>query len=646
MINTFLRIILIIVFFFVFIGSKAQNITKIDSLKQLLITSTVDSITMDLLGNISSEYIYSNADSCSKYADIAIKLGIEKNDTLHIAHGYNSKGGANCIAGNLNKALQYFTKSKELFHDINFKEGEAGALQNIGIIYEILEEHDKAIEHYISSAKIFHEINNEYQLLNTYYNLASSYIKKGDSVNGRKNLNLILNSSTSSNHLPMDMLFGSYFQIISELDSAEFHFRKQYHSAVKNKDIYTENSSLIGIGEVLVTKKNYLSALHFYRLAEKISKTNNYEIELLKIYGDKTAIFDSIGNYQSAYEQSAQHQKLQEEITDKELENQLGELKTKYESQKYEQEATLSKALLAKAEILNKSNEYKSSIILIFSIIIMAILLLYIYVKKVSHKKLSKQKIFIENQQSKILTSINYAKKIQDSILKDETEVSKIFPSSFVYFKPKAIVSGDFYWMKEFKGIKVVATVDCIGHGVPGAFMSLIANNLLEKYVQPKHLENPGNILTKIHQHLISESKLNPDQQGMDMSISVINEKEGTLSFAGARNSAFIYNSGDFKKLIATPYSIGSDFKIAPAYKTELYHIKENDKLYMYTDGFIDQFGGDKSKKMNKKRFKNLITELEGIVETDVQSHIKSFIKKWQGELSQTDDILIIGVQF
>lgn len=624
---------------------NAQNNRKIDSLHIVLKEKTLNESRYEILLELSNQYLYNNVDSCSKYAQEIIDIAKEKDEINWLAKAENNIGGANCISGNLSSALIHLLKAKKYFKLDKNKEGEIGSILNLGVIYSMQENNIQAMENYKIAFNYFNETNNRENINNTAYNLASILIDISEFDEAQYYISILEKDKNITNDFPIHSLKASYHLKKENLDSAYIYYKRQ-HDITKSDNDYDEIYCLMGLGEVFTKQKKYSSALNYYDLAKTIALQNHYESDLVTIYEKCTLIYDSIKNYKAAYKCNIKHQDLVASINKKEKKEELNELLTKYQTEKLQHETIHQKELLATEETLRESKEFRLKLLAIFTIITLGGFTLYTYVKRKSHKKLNFQKTYIENQQSKILKSINYAKRIQDSILKPQSEVSVIFPTSFVYFKPKAIVSGDFYWMKEFGKIKVVATVDCIGHGVPGAFMSLIINNLLEKYVQPKHLENPGTILTKIHQHLINESKLNPDQQGMDMSISIINEQKRTLSFSGARNSAFIYNRGDFKTLTASPYSVGSDFKIAPKYQSEVYNIQENDKLYMYTDGFIDQFGGKKSKKLNTKKFKELISELEHIVITDVQSHIQTYLKAWQGELSQTDDILIFGIKF
>ncbi|AZQ63906.1 hypothetical protein EI427_17245 [Flammeovirga pectinis] len=260
------------------------------------------------------------------------------------------------------------------------------------------------------------------------------------------------------------------------------------------------------------------------------------------------------------------------------------------------------------------------------------------------------QKVKLEDNNLKITSSINYAERIQMAMLPTLEKVRDLFPESFIIFKPKDIVSGDFFWCAEVDGKKIVAAVDCTGHGVPGALMSLVGNNLLNDIVKKTRITSPEIILQALHIQ-INNTLYNSDKQlrdGMDMSILVYDSKTNTVEFSGARNPLVYCTDGQINLIKGNRNSIGS---IKPQVSFDKHTIKV-DKLtsfYIYSDGFQDQFGGTKDRKYGSKQFREkLVDNAEMTMPLQEQILTKSlqdWLTKEDGtKYSQTDDILVIGL--
>ena len=649
MIKKRVRLAVLLTFLFTWgITSYSQDYDKIDSLKALLPIYQGEQ-KYECLEHIAGEFLYNNVDSCIKYASMLLVKATTNKDTLWMAKAEKTIGGTLCISGNLSTGLKHSIQAKEYYVISNFEEGIFGCTQNIGFIYNMMDEPQKAIKHFREAIPYFEKNKKEDVLEIIYHNLVSSLTITDQLDSATHYLKLLekIKLKTSNNKLlGFSLLKADLYSRLNQLDSAKVYYRKEYNYSKNKNDEYNENSALIGLGKLHKRTSENSTALNYFEIAEEISVKNHYTRSLTEIYRNKAEIYYSIKNYKAAYLEVKKLQAIENEIFNNENKNNLAEVKIKYESEKRELELAKQKSILSKTIILQKNKEAKTRIIFIAIVFLTISLLINIYFQKRSRIKLEQQKKYIEAQQDKIVGSINYAKKIQDSILPPQCEIEEIFPSSFVFFKPKDIVSGDFYWFKKFGDVKIIATVDCIGHGVPGAFMSLIVNYLLDKHVTVNRLTPPGRILEKLHQELIENSNLNSAYQGMDMSLCIIHEEQKQLCFAGARNSIFIFNQGDFTKLEADPYSIGAEFTNNVSFKTQKYSLQKNDILYMYTDGFVDQFGGANSKKLNTSKFKMLIRDLETIKFKNIPNHINTFLQNWQGNTAQTDDILIFGVKF
>ncbi len=268
-----------------------------------------------------------------------------------------------------------------------------------------------------------------------------------------------------------------------------------------------------------------------------------------------------------------------------------------------------------------------------------------------SMRKKQQLNLKIIAQGNRIISSINYAEKIQSAILPSISAVQKIIPNSFVLFKPKDVVSGDFYWVKEVDGKIVVAAIDCTGHGVPGAFMSMIGMTLLNQIVLIERNVNPESILEELNKKIVKSLKQDPldpfsSQDGMDMSIAVFDKKTSELTYAGAMNSIFMVSNGKVTELEVDKSSIGGFSYISKGqkYSNKVIKINKTESLYLMSDGFMDQFGGELNEKYNLKRLEQLLLSIEKDTMKAQKSKIEKALNDWKGIQPQTDDILVMGL--
>ena len=323
--------------------------------------------------------------------------------------------------------------------------------------------------------------------------------------------------------------------------------------------------------------------------------------------------------------------------------------------------------------------------LVLLSLLIVIAVIAFIQKRK-ANKLLEKQKIEIEikNEQVKtkneeledamgkiqyknknIMQSINYAQRIQEAMLPKQETMHKLFKDSFIFFKPRDIVSGDFYWFKEIvpqkKRVKftnsqlassaeikhekyAVAAVDCTGHGVPGAFMSMLGFNLLNDIVG-KGITKPNEILNSLHNGI--RTSLNQDatqnRDGMDMALCIIDPEEKTLEYSGAQNPLIYIQDGKLYRVRGTKYPVGGFQVENHEYNMHKINIDKPTTCYIFSDGFHDQFGGPKGRKFMTKNFRDLLYEIYNMPMEEQKNILELVIKEWKGTNEQTDDILIIG---
>ena len=259
-------------------------------------------------------------------------------------------------------------------------------------------------------------------------------------------------------------------------------------------------------------------------------------------------------------------------------------------------------------------------------------------------------RILVE-QNKQITDSIRYAQRIQKAILPSKQQIVRSFPESFIYFKPRDIVSGDFYWFAEKDNKTVVAVVDCTGHGVPGAFMSMIGNTLLNQIVLERGITRPAEILNQLHEEIrfaLKQDEMEDEsgKDGMDISICVFHQLHHIIEFAGANNSMYLVKNGELKEYKGDRMGIGGTRKTSnERFNNQIIKLDGEDvTIYMASDGYADQFGGQSGSKFMARNLKKMLLELSNVKSLKAQHlQINKTMEEWRGEEKQIDDQLIVG---
>jgi len=266
--------------------------------------------------------------------------------------------------------------------------------------------------------------------------------------------------------------------------------------------------------------------------------------------------------------------------------------------------------------------------------------------KKNLAAKLEEKNRIIEEKNKDIVDSINYAKRIQEAILPEPAEFSSLFPESFVLYRPKDIVSGDFYWVGEKNGRIVLAAADCTGHGVPGAFMSMIGNAFLNEIVMEKGVVSPDEILGHLREKIMKALKQgggSETRDGMDISLISMENGSGKLEYAGANNPLWVVRGKAVEDLKADKQPIGITAGDSLPFRKQSISVQKGDCVYLFTDGYADQFGGKDGKKFKYKPLQELLAGNSALPMNEQKKMLDRTFTEWKGNLEQVDDVLIIG---
>lgn len=285
--------------------------------------------------------------------------------------------------------------------------------------------------------------------------------------------------------------------------------------------------------------------------------------------------------------------------------------------------------------------------IIIFSATTLVFGFLLIYFKHSSNKKLKEKNEIISEQNKDLIDSINYAQRIQQAILPDNETEEEILKNGFVLYKPKHIVSGDFYWLHKQNNLIFIAVIDCTGHGVPGALLTMLAYNAINKAVIEKELQDPRLILSSMNSDIKIALKQHQNknmQDSMEVALVCLNTDSNHLLFAGANLALSYIQNGELKIANGGKCSVGSVQDggiVLPV--THSINLNKGDSLYIYTDGFADQFGGPKGKKYKYKQLENLLLSNHTKSVQEQKDSLNESFENWKGNLEQVDDVTIIG---
>jgi serine phosphatase RsbU (regulator of sigma subunit) len=419
-------------------------------------------------------------------------------------------------------------------------------------------------------------------------------------------------------------------------------------------DAKAQVTTCLGLGSTYEKEHSYQEALRYYEKGLKKATDIDFREGIRQAYGDLSSVYTNLKNYQKALEYTNLFYQEKDSLLNKEVLKQVTEINTKYQTEKKEKEIQLlTKDQLLKDKTLREQRVIRIALIVGLGLFFILSFTLYnrYRFKQKANTLLEQQKKEIQEQNILITDSIDYAKTIQEAVFPSENKMISFFPDSFVLYKPKAIVSGDFYLVGE-KDDKIICTVaDCTGHGIPGAFMSLLGFNMLENIIEKKDDYMPSVILNELNQKMVSTMTQDPDnatsvKHGMDASVITIDRKTMQLQFAGAHNPLYQIRDNTLIEIKADKISIGS-YKEGKQieFSNHTLPIQKGDVFYLFSDGFPDQIGGPNRKKFYYPPFKELLVSIHKMAMAEQKHFLDQVITSWRGERDQTDDILVVGIR-
>jgi serine phosphatase RsbU (regulator of sigma subunit) len=547
-------------------------------------------------------------------------------DKKGIAQSSNNIANVYSEQGHYDKALQNLSVSLKIKQELGDPYDIASALNNMGALYERQGSIDKALENFIASEKIEEKLDNKQGLAESYNNIGLIYYQQ------------------------------------DKLDKAKENFIAAMGILEDLGDKQTLAKTFNNMGNLYLKQKKLPEAIDQELRSLAISKNIGSKEDCKQAYQTLSLCDSALGNWKGAYEYHKLYMEANDSIFSAESARKSAEMNARYESEKQETQIKLLEKDAEKQSAISLTENKRHKTILIAVVAGLSLMILFsvfLYnrwritqrqktIIEKQKKKVDEQKELVEEKNKDIIDSINYAKRIQDALLKEEEHVSAHLPEHFIYFKPKDIVSGDFYWALEQQDFFYIAAVDCTGHGVPGAFMSMLGIAFLNEITANTHKLSPAEILNQLRDKIIRElgqtGKAGGSKDGMDISIACLNLQTKEMIWAGANNPLYLIKEGILSQIKPNKQPIGYQENQQP-FSNHTIQLESGTCFYLFTDGYADQFGGDKGKKFKYSQLQELLVSIHKDPMSKQKEVLKNRFEDWKGNMEQVDDVCLIGMR-
>ena len=560
---------------------------------------------------------------CIAYFDSAL-TSAKKGDEKLLSDILMKKGRGHYDIGEYKVAMEHYIQAQRLFEKNKWQNVKYGHLLHfIGSTFKQQDFYDKALEYYEEELKLARDIKNKSLEAEALYLCAGMYGTKGDLDKELIYLNNAIELFKGQNNLRMVGLMYSNL-------SANHSDRKNYKEAIAScehaleifKEIGEDESSaatLRNLGDLYSKTGNPKKALEYFKKAmdAALKVETKQLLNKSEITESMAFAYSDLGDYKSAFNLLLEHRTLSDSLSNASNVEYLHTLEKQYDTEKKEKEIALQKVEIDKSNAIVKQHQTQRNALIIGCILVLIIagisIIAFINKRKTSRilskqvNEINYQNAIIKEKNKDITDSIQYAKRLQEAVFPEADLLNTYFAESFVLFRPKDIVSGDFYWFEEIAGQTIIVVGDCTGHGVPGAFMSILGHNLLNQIILEDKITSPGKILNLLDKRVSNalnkrDSKAEYND-GMDMVICTIDKTKGTLSYAGANRPLVIRRGEELIELKPNKHAIGGiQDSTCKLFTQQDIRIEEADVLYMFSDGYYDQFGGPRGKKFKYKQ--------------------------------------------
>ena len=531
----------------------------------------------------------------------------ENNMNDELQASYNMYGNLLSRQKKYSEAALFYHKAKDFQFSKNDDQKYANVLNNLSILYLNTGNYDSSLTYCSSALLIYKKNNSSSAIANSILGLAELYLKKGD------------------------------FQMAES----------RVFESIDIYEILNEKQGLCNcyyvLGLIYNQTDNYPKSLLYTNKSLDLAKDLNLLEVQRDCYNNLSKAYHRLNNDAEAFQNHILFKNLNDSLASESLQGKMLEMEVKYD--------------IIQKEVVLKKQQYEINAIRI-GLGLVILLAIFIYrgfrLKQKTNKELeqkniliAQQKELVDDKQKEILDSINYAKKIQYALLANEELLKTNLDDFFILFNPKDIVSGDFYWSTEHNGKFYIAVCDSTGHGVPGAFMSLLNMGFLNEAVKEKNITEPHEVFNFVRKRLIESIGSDGQQDGMDAILVCIDYHENNqiVTYAAANNKPVLVSNNSIIEHKADKMPVGKGERTEPFTLFQL-SAKSGDMLYLYTDGFADQFGGPKGKKFKYKQLNELLLSINNKPMDEQNLELVTVFKGWKGDLEQVDDVLLVGIRF
>lgn len=641
-----------------------------------------------------------NLEQALDYHEKSLAIYQELDEKKGIALVSMNIGSISHVQGDLITALKYYYESLKIYEDLDYPKGKAGAYNNIGAIYHYQGEYIDAIKFYSESLKTYEELNIPLKAGRNYSNIGLVYYEQGDSledagfiVEGNKKYDQALESmiqalnifKENESKLDIGMVYnniGTVYYAKKKLDIALDYFTMSYSIKEEQHNTPEMASSLANIANIYFEKGNYSQAKKEALMAYELAKESNSIVEI----NSSAQILYKIFKQQNQSNEALKFHEIYTSTMDS-LRNENNNKLTIQQQFKYEYDKKAAADSIVQAEAIKVKNaeiaaknaesenhklviarQREQKYYLFGGIALVALFGLFMANRVVF---IQRQKKIIEQQKSEVTSqknqielqhhqleethkeisdSIKYAQRLQAAILPEMDDLNSELKDGFVLFQPKDVVSGDFYWMQPTSNGVLFAAADCTGHGVPGAMVSVVCSNALNRAVKEFDLIQPADVLNKTRELVIEtfEGSNNDIKDGMDIALCLITYSNdgASLTFAGANNPIWILRDGasEMEEIKGDKQPIGK-YETNQSFSQHEIALNSKDTVYVFSDGYADQFGGEKGKKLKYKPLKEILIEIQDQSMDQQREILLEKFHEWKGEFEQVDDVTMIGVR-
>lgn len=657
----------------------------IDSLVQVSKTGT-DTAKVDALTTLAVAYRTAEPSEALTYCKKA--LAISKKIKYKSAEGelYNILGSIHTVLGDYPKAAKYLIKSINIYEELGEQQGQANVSNSLGIIYLRQKDYSNALKYYFRALELAEEINNPQKTATFLLNIGEVYQLIG---NHKMALDYEWRALKIGKSIQDEETVAYANGIIGQV----FAEQEKFEEAIKYQKAAL--AAFLKVSDLLGAAEYHAHLARTYLKQKKLEHAEDYAtwgLEMARDIGSKkwiienssllSKVFRQKGEYQRALEYQDLYIAYKDSLISEENSRQVSQMRILYETESKEQEnqllrkdQILQEEKLKEQRLINWGIGIGLALVMLFSTFLFRANRL---VRKVNQKlksqrnrlaeqtealqqaneEISEQHDQIQAANRDIRASITYAQRIQTALLPFHERLNEALPEHFILFKPRDIVSGDFYWFAEKEHKHIIAVLDCTGHGIPGAFMSLIGNDLLNEIVNIKNITEPHLILEELRESIIRvlRQEMTHNQDGMDISICTIDSYPpeyyatlGTpkLEFAGAGHPLIYLQDGKLHLIRGNRIIIGGYNKMQREQRFDKHTIllDRPTTFYLYSDGYQDQFGGPRKKKFMTRRLRELLQNIHQEPLKKQQEILEQTIEDWMGDQKQIDDIIVFGAR-